>query len=246
MALLSIRLPYRVVTILLFLTCGYDSHIDARSRYLKTSSTSRRHLPTNFGKTNFIVGFDHQHLQEEQRHHIQENLKFLLSSDGHIKRALFSPDDNIKKTLINIIKAEQSSLKIAIFTLTDKDIADSIIAVSKYVPVEIITEPSTINGMYSKINYLKEHGVPVFCYKPTKRTAPLGNLMHNKITLCEKNINDKPLVITGSFNYTVSANVNNQENIVILDDPKLIKQYKKQFEQLKKRSKRYLDYSATI
>ena len=70
--------------------------------------------------------------------------------------------------------------------------------------------------------------------------------MHNKITLCEKNINDKPLVITGSFNYTVSANVNNQENIVILDDPKLIKQYKKQFEQLKKRSKRYLDYSATI
>ena len=240
MVLLSIRLPYRIVTLLLFLTCNYDSHLAARSRYLKTSSTSRsrRHLPTNFGKTNFIVGFDHNQLQEEQRNRIQENLKFLLSSDGHIKRALFSPDDNIKKTLINIIKAEQSSLKIAIFTITDKDIADSLIAVSKYIPVEIITEPSTIKGIYSKINYLKEHDIPIFCYKPTKKRAPLGNLMHNKIALCEKNINNKPLVVTGSFNYTLSANINNQENILVLDDLELIEQYKSQFNQLKKRSRK--------
>jgi len=246
MGLLPIQIHYRIIALLFLLTCGYDTQIDGRLRYYKPSSQqntltlkSKRHLPSNFGKTNFIVGFDHKQFVEKQHDLIQENLKFLLSSDGHIKRALFSPDDNIKQTLINIIKLEQSSLKIAIFTITDKDIADTIISVSKYIPVEIITDPTTINGLYSKINYLKEHGISIFSYKPTNRKAAMSDLMHHKIALCEKNINAKPLVITGSFNYTLSANINNQENILVLDDPEIIEQYKNQFYHLKKRSKTY-------
>ena len=59
--------------------------------------------------------------------------------------------------------------------------------------------------------------------------------MHNKFILFGKNVGGKSLFWTGSFNFTKSAKMNNQENVVILDEIQLIDRYNKQFAVLKER-----------
>ena len=51
--------------------------------------------------------------------------------------------------------------------------------------------------------------------------------MHNKYVLI-----DSSILVTGSFNWTSQAVSMNQENLVILHDAALVKDYQKNFEQL--------------
>ncbi|MCX7647901.1 MAG: phospholipase D-like domain-containing protein, partial [Elusimicrobiales bacterium] len=53
----------------------------------------------------------------------------------------------------------------------------------------------------------------------------LYGIMHNKITLI-----DSSILITGSYNFTINANINNYENIVFLDNQSDINSYKNYFE----------------
>ena len=71
-------------------------------------------------------------------------------------------------------------------------------------------------------------------YKPSNTTI-FSDIMHNKFVIFGKNISNKPLLWTGSFNFTKSAQLKNQENVVILDEQYLIQKYEKQFEVIKKR-----------
>jgi len=60
--------------------------------------------------------------------------------------------------------------------------------------------------------------------------------MHNKFVIFSCNVGNKTLLWTGSFNFTKSAQLRNQENVVVLDDPCIIEKYEKQFEVIKKRT----------
>jgi len=204
----------------------------------KSFPKKRKHTyPSTFGKTHFIVGFDHQEYKQNTKQQSDENLAFLHSADGQIKRALFSPDDNIRQTLINLIEHEQQAIKIAIFSFTDQGVADTLInAARNGIHVELITDPYTLHTPFSKITYLKKYRIQIYVYKPQDRTA-ISDRMHDKFIVFSKNINDKPLLWTGSFNFTRAADKSNQENVVVLEDRTLIEQFDKQFNRLKRRSK---------
>ena len=60
--------------------------------------------------------------------------------------------------------------------------------------------------------------------------------MHNKFMLFSQTVDGKALVWTGSYNFTMSANEKNQENVVIIENEALSEAYTKSFERLKKRS----------
>jgi len=57
-------------------------------------------------------------------------------------------------------------------------------------------------------------------------------LMHDKIMI----FRGQHVVITGSYNFTISAQTRNQENVVIIRDEKIYKSYCAAFERLKDRS----------
>jgi len=208
-----------------------------RSRTHK-KAIAEKPLPKTFGKTHFIAGFPHKRFQQKKQQEIQRHANQLVSPDGSIRKALFSPDDNVRKTLLELIESEQSSIKIAIFSFTDEIIAQNLMHICNTVPIELITDPSTLHGQFSKINQLHEKGVHVFIYNPKNKTM-MGDKMHDKFILFGKNINNKQLLWTGSFNFSKSANEVNQENILILDDVPIVEQFNAQFEKLKNRSRRY-------
>ena len=59
--------------------------------------------------------------------------------------------------------------------------------------------------------------------------------MHHKFMVFKQNRNNEEVIVFGSYNLTRSANLYNQENVVISNNQEIIKPFKRQFEQLKKR-----------
>jgi cardiolipin hydrolase len=51
--------------------------------------------------------------------------------------------------------------------------------------------------------------------------------MHNKFVVV-----DDAYLLTGSFNWTVQAGLNNQENLLVVDNPYYLEKYNTEFEKL--------------
>lgn len=162
--------------------------------------------------------------------------KLLSRPDGRIKKVLFSPDDNAEFVLRGLFQEAHRSIKIAAFALTSKVIADEIIAARKRgVHVEIVADGEASDNEYSKIGLLKKERIPIYLFRPKKTTRDWRALMHNKFIIFEYTIGARPLIWTGSFNFTRSANERNQENVIILDDAEIVASYKNHYEELKNR-----------
>ena len=153
---------------------------------------------------------------------IQYAQSTIIRKDGVVKKALFSPDDSIKKVLIGLIHAEQEHIYVAIFSLTDIEIVQALIqAHHRGVAVEIVADTSCLKYSGSKIVKLHEAGINVRNF-PTEDSKAL---MHNKFVVFTKNLNNQPILWTGSFNFTYSASRFNQENVLILQDADLAQDY---------------------
>ncbi len=164
----------------------------------------------------------------------EERLRSLLVEDGKITKALFSPDNNLRSVLLNLINCEKKRIVVAIYTLTQKEITNALIAASKRgVCVECVVDQYFGTDKYSKVNMLANNQIPVWVFKADS----FGNgLMHNKFCIFEDNIYGKSILWTGSYNFTNRADNANQENVIILDNQKIIDRYLNQFEVLKNRS----------
>jgi len=192
--------------------------------------------PTTLGKTHFIVGFPHEEFKIKQEQAQKQALDGLFDSVGSVKKAFFSPDDNLEKALVDLIKSENHSIKVAIYSFTNRAIAESLLnAHNSGIRVEVITDPSALYDPFNKIELLRERGIPVYVYKPTYNQKTLSDRMHDKFIIFDKNIENKALIWTGSANLTRSATINNQENVVLLDDQGIIEQFNQQFVRLKER-----------
>ncbi|MDR3550096.1 MAG: phospholipase D-like domain-containing protein [Candidatus Babeliales bacterium] len=229
---------------LLILAYPVSAHIHkAESKQIATELN----VPDNFGKTNFIVGAPTKELLQSKKEiestssAVAEDGSFNLICDGCVKQIFFAPDDMVQKVLIYLINHEQTSIRLAAFAFTDKDVAMALSAAyERGVRIEMIVDPGCIRDRFGKIPMLQQKGLDVFVYNPNyKKEATksfLVSIMHHKFIIFEKNIGDKRILWTGSFNFTRSAHRHNQENVLLLDDAAIIKKYADQFEILKSRS----------
>ena len=195
----------------------------------------------NLGKTHFILGLPTLTPPPLKKIQPAPNLhdlnKKLVCHDGCYKQAFFSPDDNVQEILVQLIDQEKKSIKIAIFSFTDGKIAQALIeAARRGVQVEIIVDASGLRDKFSKIELLKGHNIKVTVYDPKNNTV-YNNIMHHKFVIFENNVASKSLLWTGSYNFTKSATMNNQENVLVLDEMHLIQKYAHQFELIKERTK---------
>ena len=125
--------------------------------------------------------------------------------------------------LVNIIDSAKSNVDMAIYSFTDKDIANALISAKKRgVTVRVISdrECSQEKSQKTVLDSLKNKDIPV------KINSHTG-IMHLKVTIADKNI-----TTTGSFNYTHAAETENDEVFVVLDDPKIASNFDGEFTQM--------------
>lgn len=137
--------------------------------------------------------------------------------------------ENIQKELITRINESEKSIKIAVTWLTNHDIFDAILSKlnDSNFEVILIVLNDKINNKREGVNFqelINQNGKFYF--------SSIENMVHHKFCI----IDDKT-VITGSYNWTYYAENRNWENIVILDDLKIVNGYIKEFEKILKNHK---------
>lgn len=185
--------------------------------------------PRSFGKTHFIYGHPNSEIVSKQPQSQQ--------TSSHTQ-AFFSPDDDVKKELIQRIDQEKEAIKAAVFIITEKEIAQALMrAKERGVVVEIITDVGCLKERSNKISMLCDSGCRLYVYNPPT-LRKWSSLMHNKFALFSSN-QGSSLVWTGSYNFTNAASKSNQENAVVINDKIVFTQFEYQFKRLKNRSYRY-------
>ena len=147
--------------------------------------------------------------------------KNVLLNDHIDIQNLFCPEDFCKKTVLKELDKSKNSIYFMTFSFTDKDIADKLIQKNNNnITVFGLVEKNRKNMRYEKYNYLIESGVNVITDKNKYN-------MHHKVFII-----DNEIVIAGSYNPSKSGDESNDENIVIIKDEAIARQYLDEFDRL--------------
>jgi len=133
----------------------------------------------------------------------------------------FSPNGGCQQAVISEIRKAAQTIDIAMYYLSSRDIAQALVRASqKGVVIRVVLDQGQEIEAASKSGYLIKHGFNIRYH--------LGfGLMHNKFAIF-----DGKSLITGSFNWTLTAQERNEENLLIITDEKTIEKYKERFEYL--------------
>lgn len=134
-------------------------------------------------------------------------------------RVYFSPADGPEQAIIAALQGAQTVVHAALYQLTDPEIAQAVLEVSRRgLEVLILLDDEPSRG--SKGCLLMRAGIAV------KHYADSG-IMHHKFAVV-----DGTLVITGSYNWTTSAQTRNEENLLVIESPELAAAFEHEFQKL--------------
>ena len=135
--------------------------------------------------------------------------------------AYFSPDGGCLHRIRRLISEAQKSLDICVFTITDNRIVEKLEeALQRHVKIRIISDDLKSEDLGSDMERLESMGINCL-YDRTMAH------MHHKFAIA-----DKSLLLTGSYNWTRAASTQNNENIVISNNGKLLASFQGEFERL--------------
>jgi phosphatidylserine/phosphatidylglycerophosphate/cardiolipin synthase-like enzyme len=145
---------------------------------------------------------------------------FLVIGDSAVEVA-FSPEDDVQARVVRRLNQATDSIDFMAFTLTADRIADAFLAAAdRGVRVRAVIEADRAGNPGSDAGRLRAAGLDV-------RSDTNPDTMHNKVIII-----DRRSVVTGSYNFTQSAEEHNDENLLIIDNPDLAGQYERVFQQL--------------
>ena len=137
----------------------------------------------------------------------------------------FSDRDRVADRIIAAINHTQKTLHIAIYDLTHADITAALESAQRRgVEIRIVADQRQSNEPHSEIAFLQSKGVAIRMSRGYKGNR---SIMHNKFAVF-----DGRLAVTGSFNWTTSADNYNFENAVFISDPAGVARFEEEFERI--------------
>jgi phosphatidylserine/phosphatidylglycerophosphate/cardiolipin synthase-like enzyme len=131
----------------------------------------------------------------------------------------FSPTDPVMKKLLALVNGATKSIHFMAYTFTDQDLAKALIA--RY------QQGLDVQGVIESRSVIQSSLPDLFCAGvPVKEDGNAYN-MHHKVLIIDDHI-----VVTGSFNFTESADSINDENVLVIDSPQVAQQYLAEFDRV--------------
>lgn len=141
--------------------------------------------------------------------------------DGTPVQILFSAEDDAVDNLIALVNDAQTSIRFLAFSFTDYPLAQAMIARAQDgVDVQGVFETFGSNGLRSELRTLWCAGLPV-------RQDGNSSFLHDKVIVI-----DNSIVVTGSLNFSSSADEENEENVVILDNAEIAALYLQEYQKI--------------
>lgn len=160
-----------------------------------------------------------------------DNTPKFINIGGRKVEVLFSPSDNSNSEILRTISSAHQSLQFAVMVFTRTDLAFGVeerVATYGVDAYGILNDSSVSGGppflimqsvMYNNL-ILYDH-------------AGQTGILHHKYLVVDQDLpSSDPLVLTGSHNWSTSANERNDENIIIIHDALIANQYYQEFHHL--------------
>ncbi|HEY3108316.1 MAG TPA: phospholipase D-like domain-containing protein, partial [Chloroflexota bacterium] len=133
-----------------------------------------------------------------------------LTIEGVPVESYFAAEDGVASQVIERINRAERSIQFLAFSFTHDGIGSAVIARAKAgVSVRGVFETTGSQTQFSEYGPMKRAGLEVY-------TDGNPYVMHHKVFVL-----DARTVIFGSFNFSRNADSDNDENLLIVDDPKL-------------------------
>lgn len=132
----------------------------------------------------------------------------IVSGSGTIEYA-FSPEDDAAGLVERAIDTARSQVLVQAFSFTHRGIAAALVrAHRRGVDVQVIADPEQAEFIgHNVVPILVSGKVPVYA-------DAVHSAAHNKVIVIDAR-DERPVLITGSFNFTFAAQFRNAENLLV-------------------------------
>lgn len=138
-----------------------------------------------------------------------------------MNQAYFSPGPDCRIAIEQAMETAIDELLICVFTISDDRLSDAIQRAHRNgLTVRVISDNDKMEDKGNDIERLALSGIEV-------RIDRSPDHMHHKFMVV-----DGKTVLTGSYNWTRSAETRNEENLVSIDDPYLASRFMDEFERI--------------
>jgi phosphatidylserine/phosphatidylglycerophosphate/cardiolipin synthase-like enzyme len=134
----------------------------------------------------------------------------------------FSPDDGVAAHLVELLQGAQESIYFMAYSFTSDDIANAV--------RERASAGVTVAGVMDDSQAKSNQGTEYDPFRQAGLDVRLdGNkgLMHHKVLII-----DRSIVVTGSYNFTGSAEDRNDENLIVFYSPDIAEFYLAEFQRV--------------
>lgn len=143
----------------------------------------------------------------------------VLTAGGVGVANYFSPSDHVMDKLVTLVHGAKQSIRFMGFTYTHPDLADAMI--------ERFNAGVDVAGIFENRAATQGAMVPLYCAGVPVKVDGNQYTMHHKVIII-----DESVVVTGSFNFTKSADEDNDDNVLIINSPGLAQLYLQEYQRL--------------
>lgn len=150
-----------------------------------------------------------------------------LLLDGYPVEIYFSPDDGAARRILDLIQSAQRSIYFLAYSFTSDEIGQAI--------REQAQNGLKVAGVMEEEQVHTNQGTEYDAFKQAFLDVRLEGsdlLMHHKVIIL-----DESIVITGSYNFTKSAERRNDENLLIFHHPRVAKAFLEEFWRIYQRAR---------
>ena len=158
----------------------------------------------------------------------QEQPKSQIEIDRESIQVHFSPGDSPTAAIVKTLDNASKSILVQAYSFTSAPIAAALKrAHDRRIVVNVILDKSQLSERYTSATFLRNVGIPVWIDRSHA-------IAHNKVMVI-----DESIVITGSFNFTRSAEERNAENMLIINSRQIAEEYVANWERHRTHSEKY-------
>ncbi len=145
-----------------------------------------------------------------------------LTIDSTRVDTFFSPDDGVASQIATVLSGAKESIHFLAFSFTSNDLGDIV--------REKAEDGLTVRGVMDEEQISSNQGTEFDPFKQAEINVRIDGIegqMHHKIFII-----DESIVVIGSYNFSQSAETRNDENLLIIYNEAIAKQFMREFERV--------------